>query len=64
MEESGQDLKDENRMKDGPVWVLWQSGISMTLHTNVTEKGSHVNKGYTFFFFFPQISGVLEGCVF
>lgn len=41
MEESGQHLKDEKGMKDGPGWVLWQSGIWMTLHTNVTTKWSN-----------------------
>lgn len=39
MEESDQHLKDEKGMKDGPSLVLWQSGIWMRLHTNVTEIG-------------------------
>lgn len=44
MEESGEGLKDENELKDGSDWVLRQSRIWMTLNTDVTEHGSHINQ--------------------
>lgn len=37
MEESGQHLKDETGVKDGPGLVLWQSGIWMRPNTSVTK---------------------------
>lgn len=38
MEESGQGLKDEKRMKDGSGRALWQSGKWMTLRSSMTEQ--------------------------
>lgn len=50
MEESGQHLKDETGVKDGPGLALWQSGIWMRPNTGVT-KGPTITMEYFNCFF-------------
>lgn len=52
MEESGQHLKDETGVKDGPALVLWQSGIWMRPNTGVTKGATITMEFFNCFFFF------------